>query len=119
MPPRGLTSALPFVLTILLAVVIAVLTLTPVSAPGVPGTDKSHHFLAFAALAFPLSAYRPRLAPWLVLAAIGYGGLIELIQPQFGRDREFMDFVSDAAGALAGATTGATIHWLRLSAARG
>ena len=47
--------------TLVLALIIALLTLLPVSAPqGVPGTDKAHHLLGFAALTLPSALLYPR-----------------------------------------------------------
>lgn len=99
--------------TLAVAALIGVATLTPIQNPGVPGTDKSHHLIAFAALALPLSFSRPSLAPWIVLAAIGYGGAIELIQPFVGRSREGLDLLADAIGAVIGGATGIGLSWLR------
>ncbi len=87
--------------------------MTPLHNLGVPVTDKSHHFVAFAALALPLSFSRPRLAPWVVVAAAVYGGAIELIQPLIGPSGEVFDFMADAMGALIGGTSGAGLRWLR------
>ena len=118
---RGvLRSGFPLVaisVTAVLAAVIAVLTLAqlPVHQNGVPGSDKLHHLLAFAALAFPLSAARPRLAPWVVLGVVGYGGLIEIIQPYTGRQAEWGDLVADAGGALLGSVAGAAAGLWRRS----
>ena len=99
--------------TLALAALIGFLTLTPIQNPGVPGTDKSHHLIGFAALALPLSFSRPRLAPWVILAAAAYGGAIEIIQPLVGRSREVLDFVSDAAGAVIGGAAGVALWRLR------
>ena len=101
------------VLTLALAGLIGVMTLTPIQNPGVPGTDKSHHLIGFAALALPLSFSRPRLAPWVVLAAIGYGGAIEIIQPFVGRSGEVLDLMADAVGAVIGGAAGVGLRWLR------
>lgn len=105
------------VATFAIAGVIAILTLMPASdlPRRVPGTDKLHHFLAFAALVFPALAVRPSAARWILPLAIAYGGLIELIQPYFGRSAEWGDFVADALGAFAGALAGLAAHrlWLR------
>ena len=98
--------------TLVLAGLIGVLTLTPIQNP-LPGTDKSHHLVAFAALALPLSFSRPRLAPWVVVAAALYGGAIELIQPLVGRSGEVFDFMADAMGALIGGAAGVGLRWLR------
>ena len=99
--------------TLVLAVLIGFLTLTPIQNPGVPGTDKNHHLIAFAALALPLSFSRPRLAPWVVLAAVGYGGAIEIIQPYVGRSGEVFDLMADALGAVIGGAAGVALQWLR------
>jgi VanZ family protein len=105
--------AVSLAVTLALAALIGFLTLTPIQNPGVPGTDKSHHLIGFAALALPLSFSRPRLAPWVILAAAAYGGAIEIIQPLVGRSREVLDFVADAAGAVIGGAAGVALWRLR------
>ena len=105
--------AAPLAATLALAALIGFLTLTPIQNPGVPGTDKSHHLIGFAALALPLSFSRPRLAPWVVLAAIAYGGAIEIIQPYVGRSGEVLDLAADAMGAVLGGAAGVGLRWLR------
>lgn len=99
-------------ISIALAVVVGVATLTPVSSlpDEVPGSDKLHHFLAFAALAFPMIAARPANALWVLPVVIAYGGAIELIQPYFGRHAEWADIIADAAGALTGGFAGWLAH---------
>lgn len=114
---HGAPIAAPLAVTVVLAALIGYLTLAPIQNPGVPGTDKSHHFIAFAALACPLSLARPRIAPWAILAAAAYGGAIELIQPLVGRDKELLDFISDAVGAVLGGAIGVGLAWLRRSLA--
>lgn len=100
--------------TILLGVVIAALTLAPISSDGIPGSDKLHHILGFAALAFPLPFARPKLTIPVVLGVTGYGGMIELIQPYFGRHAEWGDFLADILGAVLGAALGMqTGKWFR------
>lgn len=100
--------------TILLGIVIALLTLAPISSDGVPGSDKLHHVLGFAALAFPLPFARPKLAIHVALGVIAYGGMIELIQPYFGRQAEWADFLADILGAVLGAALGMlTGRWFR------
>jgi VanZ family protein len=99
--------------TLALTLAIGVLTLTPVAGTAVPGSDKLHHYLAFLALALPLSFARPRLALWIAVGVVAYGGAIELIQPLVGRGRELADFLADAAGAVSGAALGVALHWLR------
>jgi hypothetical protein len=89
--------------TTVLAVFIAVLTLAPMPAGGPAGSDKVYHVLAFACLAFPLPLVRPRLTLWVILGVIAYGGIIEMIQPFFGRQAEWADLVADGVGAILGA----------------
>jgi hypothetical protein len=61
--------AMPLAVNVILVVLIGYFKLTPIQNPDVPGTDKSHHLIAFAARALPLSFSRLRLAPWVVVAA--------------------------------------------------
>lgn len=101
-------------ITVILAVIIAALTLAPVSGGDIPGSDKLYHALAFAALAFPLPFARPRLAIPVALGVIAYGGMIELIQPYFNRNAEWADFFADTVGAIIGAALGAQSgKWFR------
>ena len=92
--------------TMLLALVIGVLTLTPMAPGGPAGSDKVYHALAFASLAFPLSLVRPKLTLWVIAGVIVYGGVIEMIQPFFGRDAQWPDLLADGIGASMGAAAG-------------
>ncbi|MEB8387250.1 VanZ family protein [Rhodobacteraceae bacterium KMM 6894] len=90
--------------TALMCVVIVVLTLMPSSqADGPPSPDKLYHFIAFAALVVPLSVVCPRHVWWIVAGATAFGGLIEVIQPTFGRGAEWLDLLADFLGAVVGA----------------
>ena len=54
------------ILSILLALFISFLSLTPLSQfPAVPGNDKSHHFIAYSVLVLPLMLKKPNY--WLVI----------------------------------------------------
>ena len=98
-------------LTICLSVVIAALTLLPISgAPRVPGSDKLRHLLAFAALIFPCAFVYPKSLPWLLPAALMFGGAIEVIQPAVGRAGEWADFLADAVGVAVGTATGLALR---------
>lgn len=91
-------------------VVIATVThLPPGQLPRVPGSDKTHHLLAYAALAlllgFALLFTFPRRwwLPWGVLVVgMCYGGLDEWTQTWVGRTAEFEDWIADAVGTAAG-----------------
>ena len=87
-------------LTLIVTTVLTVAMLWPIhQLPPTPdGTDKFVHLMAFAALAFPLARTgRIGLIPVFV-GASAFGGLIELIQPSFGRSADMQDWIADIAG---------------------
>lgn len=96
-------------LTVSLLVVISILSLWPLAAlPDVPGTDKIHHFIAYAVLALPLSVARPRHWLWGVMILVAYSGVIELIQPYVNRYGEWLDLLANGLGlCLGGVLSGA------------
>ncbi|MFY0677323.1 MAG: VanZ family protein [Neptuniibacter sp.] len=90
-------------LTITVLTPITVLSLYPLEhLPAAPGSDKLHHFIAYAALVFPVACSRPKR--WLVIVAgfLAYSGLIELIQPYVNRYGEWLDLGANAIGLLVG-----------------
>ena len=88
-----------YVLTLLMLVAISVLSLWPVAQlPAVPGTDKTHHFIAYCCLALPLALRRPLQWQWLLLALIAWSGAIELIQPWANRYAEWLDWLANSMG---------------------
>lgn len=101
---------------IILAALATLATLYATLSPRPPGpelqgqADKLAHFAAFLIIVFPAIVTRPRRWRWVVPGAIALGGLIELIQPSFGRHAEWMDFWANNAGILAGALAGAALH---------
>ena len=87
-------------LTIVLALIIVIGMLAPINevtnAPA--GTDKIIHFVAFAALVFPLTlTKRIGLFPLFIFASL-FGGIIEIIQPSFGRSADINDWFTDIFG---------------------
>lgn len=105
--PTELRHKLAVSMTVSVALLIAWTTLSPsIDLPKVPGSDKTHHLVGFAALTFPAGLLHPRLLKWVLPFALLFGGLIEVIQPFVGRHREFADFTADATGALVGAAIG-------------
>ena len=91
------------ILTLLLLVVISILSLMPLpKLPSVPGSDKTHHFIAYAALMFPTALRKPRYWLWIALFFIVYSGMIELIQPYANRYGEWLDLAANTAGILIG-----------------
>lgn len=88
--------------TLILAAIIAALTLGPKLVPGdAVGGDKVQHALGFGAIILPIALLRPA---WLVFAApavIVGGGVVEILQSHVGRDGELSDWISDIAGVAA------------------
>jgi VanZ family protein len=102
-------------LTAIVAITLTVAMLWPLEAPlpAPEGSDKLVHFIAFAALAFPM-ARTGRLG--LVAVFIGastFGGLIELIQPTFNRSADIGDWVADNIGVAIGMSCGLLYRRLR------
>lgn len=101
--------AVALVLTASLAVIIGLLTLTP-SQPHTPPfftlPDKVYHAIAFATLILPTALLAISILSWVLAAALVYGGLIELIQPQVGRSSELGDMVANMVGLCAGLAIG-------------
>ncbi len=105
---------IPITLTTMIAILIGYLTLTKIDAPPVlAGSDKWHHAIAFAALAFPISALRPKWLWFAVPTFIAFGGAIEIIQHYVGRDRDILDWLADIVGVILGCAVGCAIHSLR------
>ena len=91
-------------LTIAVTLTLTVAMLWPIEAPppAPEGSDKLVHFIAFAALAFPLAhTGRIGLGPVFV-GAIAFGGAIELIQPSFNRSADVNDWIADVVGVVLG-----------------
>jgi membrane associated rhomboid family serine protease len=91
-------------LTLIFTAVLTVAMLWPINQPppGPDGSDKLVHLIAFAALAFPLARTgRFGLVPVFVCASV-FGGLIEVIQPFFGRSADMQDWIADIAGVVFG-----------------
>lgn len=79
------------------------------------GWDKANHAAAFATLAMVgLQCLRSRWRPlWVLLALLGYGVLIELVQSRIpGREADAMDVLADMVGAAIGLAVHALLAWL-------
>lgn len=90
-------------LTLLTLTLITTLSLWPVAQlPEVPGTDKTHHFIAYGLLMLPVALKRPKY--WLVITIIFaiFSGMIELVQPYVNRYGEWLDLVANVAGLICG-----------------
>jgi len=87
-------------ITILLLIVITILSLSPLQKISIPGTDKTHHLIAYFFLALPSAISRPKNYLYLGLCFIAYGGLIEMLQPYFNRHGEWLDFLANTSGVI-------------------
>ena len=90
-----------------IALAIIGLSLSPLAQlPDVPGSDKTHHLIAYAALAIPPAIAMPRRVWMTALLCICLGGVIELIQPYVNRYGEWLDFLANMTGVLIGSVFG-------------
>jgi len=90
-----------------IALAIIGLSLSPLAQlPDVPGSDKTHHLIAYAVLAIPTAIAIPKRIWTMALLYICLGGVIELIQPYVNRYGEWLDFIANTAGVLIGSGFG-------------
>ena len=102
-------------LTVIVTLTLTVAMLWPLEAPppAPGGSDKLVHFIAFAALAFPLARTgRFGLLP-VFIGASAFGGAIELIQPSFNRSADVNDWIADVIGVVLGIGCGLLYRRLR------
>ena len=93
--------------------VITILSLLPLAElPPVPGTDKTHHFIAYGLLMFPTALRKPKNWQIIVLFFIGWSGIIELIQPYVNRYGEWQDLAANIIGLICGFLAVQIIKWL-------
>lgn len=100
-------------ITLLMLVLITITSLYPAEyLPSVPGSDKTHHFIAYCALMLPTALRRPKY--WLAFALlfIVWSGLIELIQPYVNRYGEWLDMAANAGGVLIAIIMTQCLLWL-------
>ncbi|MBM1762301.1 VanZ family protein [Sulfitobacter geojensis] len=99
--------------TLVLAVVILLLTLAPPRPEDSGGiNDKILHFAAFATLVLPCAIFLSRYLVWVVPLALAFGGAIEFLQPRFGRDASWADFLADTLGVTVGLVVGLAMRFL-------
>lgn len=98
------------ILSLCIFLIITTLSLRPLdNLPSVPGSDKTHHLIAYAVLVFPVALRKPDRWMWFILLFIGYGGLIELIQPYVNRYGEWLDMLANTAGVACGVALAAVV----------
>ena len=106
---------LDILLTIIVTLTLTVAMLWPLQAPppAPEGSDKLVHFVAFAALAFPLARTGRFGLLSVFIGASAFGGIIELIQPSFNRSADINDWVADVVGVVLGIGCGLIYRQLR------
>ncbi len=93
----------------LIFMIIAILSLWPLSSlPKVPGTDKTHHFVAYTLLVLPVAISRPLHWRKILILFFICSGIIELLQPLVNRYCEFLDLIANGTGIFCGAA----LSWL-------
>ena len=104
---------IPLTLIVLLALTVAMLWPLDQQPPAPAGSDKIVHFIAFAALSFPLARTgRFGLLP-VFISASAFGGIIEVIQPSFNRSADINDWIADVVGVVLGIGCGLLYRQLR------
>ena len=65
-----------------------------------PGSDKTHHVVAYFLLMFPAALRRPK--NWLLIGIFFFlwSGTIELVQPYVNRYGEWLDLAANTSGIL-------------------
>ena len=90
-------------ITVFLLVSITTLSLWPAAhLPSAPGSDKTHHFIAYAALIFPTVIKKPKYYLIICIGLFTFSGLIELIQPYVNRYGEWLDMLANTGGLFCG-----------------
>ncbi len=90
-------------LTFVTLAVITLLSFWPLDKlPSVPGTDKTHHIIAYAILMFPTALRKPDRWILFGLFFIAYSGAIELLQPYVNRYGDWLDMAANTTGVVCG-----------------
>lgn len=100
------------VITLSTLTAITLLSLYPVeSLPSVPGSDKTHHFIAYGALMFPTALRKPKYWQFICLFFICWSGVIELLQPYVNRYGEWLDMAANTTGIVGSLLIAQLISW--------
>jgi len=102
--------------TAIFLLLISVASLTPLPVlPEMPGSDKTHHLIAYAALAFPAALNKMRHWWRLIILFAIWSGVIELIQPYVNRYGEWQDLLANCIGLLIGVAIAMVLRGFRHS----
>ena len=90
-------------ISIMMLAIVSVASLIPLpNLPEVPGTDKTHHIIAYALIVLPVCIVKPKHWWVFLLIVFLWSGVIELIQPYVNRYGEWMDLLANFCGILIG-----------------
>ena len=99
------------VYTFCVFLIITFLSLYPLKEqPSLPGSDKTHHLIAYAVLTICIGFRKPSNYFLIIIFFSIYSGLIEIIQPYFNRFSEIEDFLFNNFGILIGLASGTFIN---------
>ena len=106
-------------MTLFMLVTIAMASLWPVAhLPAVPGSDKTHHFIAYAALMLPTALKKPKHWLAIAFAFLCFSAAIELIQPYVNRYGEWLDMLANGGGLVCGIIAAQLISYFFVKAIR-
>ena len=90
-------------IALFILVLITILSLYPLAElPPLPGTDKTHHLIAYGLLMMPVAIKNPKNIIAIALFFAVWSGAIEILQPYVNRYGEFKDFLANITGLFLG-----------------
>jgi len=94
-------------ISLMMLVIVTIASLAPLPVlPEVPGTDKTHHIIAYALVVIPISFVKPRFFFLILIGVVAWSGVIELVQPFVNRYGEWSDLLANAVGVCLGCVFG-------------
>jgi len=106
-------------ITLFLLAVIVTASLWPAEhLPKVPGSDKTHHFISYAALVLPTALKKPKHWLAIAFAFLCFSAAIELIQPYVNRYGEWLDLLANTGGIFCGIVAAELIKHLSANPSR-
>ena len=100
-------------LSLVILAIITVLSLWPLDTlPEAPGSDKLHHFIAYAFLILPASVRKHHQLIRLFLLYTAYSAAVELIQPYVNRYCDWRDLLANVSGLACGVVLAVIFNFL-------
>lgn len=90
-------------ISFMMLAIVTIASLAPLPVlPEVPGSDKTHHLISYALIAFPISLVKPKYWSMFLFVVVILSGAIELIQPYVNRYGEWLDLLANIVGIIIG-----------------